>query len=543
MPSAVATSVHVTLPGGGMGMNPMAPPTYAVDSASFPLMATRYKTKLCETFSAKHKCPYAYRCMFAHGRNQLRSAQQNVDDGLVTEGAIKVFQQKQVELSRQRKAAGTNGTPFAAGMDPEESPAQYPKSFGATPPSHAASGRMLGLDRVHGCGPLDDGDLPPLPPPLQGGQLPHVDESCSTPLIHRYDSTSSCDEDESSGSHHRHHGLHTAHQHPSHTHYHHSHSHSHSQHTPEHGGARPAIRRVDSASMYRIVDASSGEGSGELTHGDLAQSTNTTYMRTPNHLNASAMSARSDRCRCRRASVVSIDSAAEVPPENATPPIGLGGSFAGLTGSFSSRHLAASAHTPIQTGGSVERLLEMSGSGRARVRRHDPYAVTPNNGGTTAPSPAHSTAGPSRSVTPQLGASLYGTVTTTAGQPSLDAADRSCTTPTFHALHPPHTPQQQYQLPPQHHRHTPLHHHHHGSAHTTPQQLPLPAHYAPSPIAGGMSASPACVRCYNCQHGSPGTPGSALVWGPQPISPGAAAEFASPVHPSSFAHRAPSQYG
>jgi hypothetical protein len=114
-------------------MNPMAPPTTyaAVDSsASFPLMATRYKTKLCETFSAKHKCPYAYRCMFAHGRNQLRSAQQNVDDGLVTEGAIKAFQQKQVELSRQRKAAaGTNGTPFAAGMDPEGSPAQSPTAF------------------------------------------------------------------------------------------------------------------------------------------------------------------------------------------------------------------------------------------------------------------------------------------------------------------------------------------------------------------------------------------------------------------------------
>lgn len=56
------------------------------------VLAERYKTKLCRNYLETGKCPYEARCMFAHGGHELRSTQMNLDDGLVTEEAIRMFQ-------------------------------------------------------------------------------------------------------------------------------------------------------------------------------------------------------------------------------------------------------------------------------------------------------------------------------------------------------------------------------------------------------------------------------------------------------------------
>jgi hypothetical protein len=58
-----------------------------------PILAERFKTKLCRTFSDTGSCPYEERCMFAHGEAKLRTKEMNLMDKLTTEDAIRNFQQ------------------------------------------------------------------------------------------------------------------------------------------------------------------------------------------------------------------------------------------------------------------------------------------------------------------------------------------------------------------------------------------------------------------------------------------------------------------
>jgi hypothetical protein len=56
------------------------------------VQAERFRLKLCRNYVAKGTCPYEYRCMFAHGEAELRTAEQNLRDGLYTEEAVKSYQ-------------------------------------------------------------------------------------------------------------------------------------------------------------------------------------------------------------------------------------------------------------------------------------------------------------------------------------------------------------------------------------------------------------------------------------------------------------------
>jgi hypothetical protein len=56
-----------------------------------PLLAERFKTRLCDTFERQGYCSYDARCMFAHGCGDLRSKEMNLLDGLVTDDAIRNF--------------------------------------------------------------------------------------------------------------------------------------------------------------------------------------------------------------------------------------------------------------------------------------------------------------------------------------------------------------------------------------------------------------------------------------------------------------------
>jgi hypothetical protein len=72
-----------------------------------PILAERFKTKICRNYVTLGMCPYEQRCMFAHGEADMRTKEMNVADRLTTEEAIKAFQ-------RARYAAKGRETMFAA---------------------------------------------------------------------------------------------------------------------------------------------------------------------------------------------------------------------------------------------------------------------------------------------------------------------------------------------------------------------------------------------------------------------------------------------
>jgi hypothetical protein len=68
-----------------------------------PILAERFKTKLCQNYVVHGNCPYEIRCMFAHGDCEMRSKEMNLAAGLVTEDAIKKFQRDRMIAARHEK--------------------------------------------------------------------------------------------------------------------------------------------------------------------------------------------------------------------------------------------------------------------------------------------------------------------------------------------------------------------------------------------------------------------------------------------------------
>ena len=67
------------------------------------VLADRFKTRPCANYEATGACPYAHRCMFAHGPHEARTAEENVRDGLFTEEAIKAFRQAEQKRRKRKK--------------------------------------------------------------------------------------------------------------------------------------------------------------------------------------------------------------------------------------------------------------------------------------------------------------------------------------------------------------------------------------------------------------------------------------------------------
>jgi hypothetical protein len=57
-----------------------------------PILAERFKTKMCQNYEKSGACAYEARCMFAHGDDDLRTKEMNLKDSLTTEDAIRAFQ-------------------------------------------------------------------------------------------------------------------------------------------------------------------------------------------------------------------------------------------------------------------------------------------------------------------------------------------------------------------------------------------------------------------------------------------------------------------
>lgn len=71
------------------------------------VFAKRFRTELCRGFLATGACAYHSKCMFAHGEAELRTEQQNLDDGLVCESAIRAWK-------KQHRNRELRGAPPAA---------------------------------------------------------------------------------------------------------------------------------------------------------------------------------------------------------------------------------------------------------------------------------------------------------------------------------------------------------------------------------------------------------------------------------------------
>jgi hypothetical protein len=70
---------------------------YIPPSPGSTIIAKKFRTKMCKNFAQKGSCPFDSRCMFAHGKSALRSAEQNFAEGLTSETAIKEFQRRESE--------------------------------------------------------------------------------------------------------------------------------------------------------------------------------------------------------------------------------------------------------------------------------------------------------------------------------------------------------------------------------------------------------------------------------------------------------------
>jgi hypothetical protein len=72
----------------------LSPPSVVLpDGETFTSLSIydRYKTKLCCSFTLQGTCPYDRRCMYAHGESDLRSAEENHVDGIVSQDTLRAF--------------------------------------------------------------------------------------------------------------------------------------------------------------------------------------------------------------------------------------------------------------------------------------------------------------------------------------------------------------------------------------------------------------------------------------------------------------------
>jgi hypothetical protein len=71
------------------------------------VIAERFRTKICRNYlqHPDRPCPYEDRCMFAHGDHELRTAAQNLEDGLVSEEAIREFKRKETDSAKSASSS------------------------------------------------------------------------------------------------------------------------------------------------------------------------------------------------------------------------------------------------------------------------------------------------------------------------------------------------------------------------------------------------------------------------------------------------------
>eukprot|EP00672_Neobodo_designis_P000811 CAMPEP_0174878044 /NCGR_PEP_ID=MMETSP1114-20130205/82561_1 /TAXON_ID=312471 /ORGANISM="Neobodo designis, Strain CCAP 1951/1" /LENGTH=292 /DNA_ID=CAMNT_0016113431 /DNA_START=269 /DNA_END=1147 /DNA_ORIENTATION=+ len=71
-----------------------------------PIIAERFKTKMCKNYETTAQCQYGARCMFAHGARELRTTEQNMADGITNQGSVYALRRR---MARQAKADASGG--------------------------------------------------------------------------------------------------------------------------------------------------------------------------------------------------------------------------------------------------------------------------------------------------------------------------------------------------------------------------------------------------------------------------------------------------
>eukprot|EP00672_Neobodo_designis_P008217 CAMPEP_0174877834 /NCGR_PEP_ID=MMETSP1114-20130205/82457_1 /TAXON_ID=312471 /ORGANISM="Neobodo designis, Strain CCAP 1951/1" /LENGTH=202 /DNA_ID=CAMNT_0016113221 /DNA_START=284 /DNA_END=892 /DNA_ORIENTATION=- len=111
-----------------------------------PILAQRFRTKMCKNHVERGECPYVHRCMFAHGESELRTTEQNVADRLFSEDAIRAF--KCAHYKRQLKAEKLTAAALAASAALIAATAAEPIPTGATPISAPFIGTAAAITTV-----------------------------------------------------------------------------------------------------------------------------------------------------------------------------------------------------------------------------------------------------------------------------------------------------------------------------------------------------------------------------------------------------------
>jgi hypothetical protein len=91
-----------------------------------PILAERFKTKMCANYVKTGSCPYEVRCMFAHGEHEMRTKEMNLRDRLVTEDSIKNFQRAKMIADRsvERKKKRLTQAGLSPLVCPQKTPAR-----------------------------------------------------------------------------------------------------------------------------------------------------------------------------------------------------------------------------------------------------------------------------------------------------------------------------------------------------------------------------------------------------------------------------------
>jgi hypothetical protein len=114
----IATRIANAVAANGIGSTAASAAAAAAHAAATehkPILAERFKTKMCQNHEKHGSCPYETRCMFAHGEQDLRTKEMNLAANLVTEEAIKNFQRDRMMADREAALAKAKGPKKAAG--------------------------------------------------------------------------------------------------------------------------------------------------------------------------------------------------------------------------------------------------------------------------------------------------------------------------------------------------------------------------------------------------------------------------------------------
>ncbi|EPY17682.1 hypothetical protein STCU_10463 [Strigomonas culicis] len=109
---------------------------------------TLYKTMPCKRHQASGKCRYGPRCRFAHGEHQLRTVEQNCAQGLVTEEAIRAYQERGRQMAAAKKAQRNEAAWSPADSTPCAPPPPPPRATAAAVYTHNPYLSVCGEERA-----------------------------------------------------------------------------------------------------------------------------------------------------------------------------------------------------------------------------------------------------------------------------------------------------------------------------------------------------------------------------------------------------------